>query len=46
MSNLIFFVDVKSQIYTNNWGMDDGKDLPEDYLSYLYDQIVKSEIKN
>lgn len=29
----------------NNRGIDDGKDLPEHYLSTLYDQIVKNEIK-
>lgn len=35
----------KAEFIRNNRGIDDGKDLPEDYLSSLYDQIVKSEIK-
>uniref|UniRef100_A0A0D9VD96 SEC7 domain-containing protein n=1 Tax=Leersia perrieri TaxID=77586 RepID=A0A0D9VD96_9ORYZ len=35
----------KSDFIRNNRGIDDGKDLPEDYLSTLYDQIVKNEIK-
>ncbi|XP_056854118.1 brefeldin A-inhibited guanine nucleotide-exchange protein 1 isoform X2 [Raphanus sativus] len=29
----------------NNRGIDDGKDLPEEYLGALYDQVVKNEIK-
>ncbi|KAG8070129.1 hypothetical protein GUJ93_ZPchr0006g41232 [Zizania palustris] len=35
----------KSDFIRNNRGIDDGKDLPEAYLSILYDQIVKNEIK-
>lgn len=35
----------KSGFIRNNRGIDDGKDLPEVYLSTLYDQIVKNEIK-
>ncbi|XP_072962214.1 brefeldin A-inhibited guanine nucleotide-exchange protein 1 [Typha angustifolia] len=35
----------KGDFIRNNRGIDDGKDLPEDYLSTLYDQIVKNEIK-
>lgn len=35
----------KSDFIRNNRGIDDGKDLPEDYLGSLYDQIVKNEIK-
>jgi brefeldin A-inhibited guanine nucleotide-exchange protein len=35
----------KSDFIRNNRGIDDGKDLPEHYLSTLYDQIVKNEIK-
>ncbi|PKA56563.1 Brefeldin A-inhibited guanine nucleotide-exchange protein 1 [Apostasia shenzhenica] len=35
----------KSGFIRNNRGIDDGKDLPEDYLGSLYDQIVKHEIK-
>lgn len=29
----------------NNRGIDDGKDLPEEYLRSLYDRISKNEIK-
>ncbi|XP_062218449.1 brefeldin A-inhibited guanine nucleotide-exchange protein 1-like isoform X2 [Phragmites australis] len=35
----------KSDFIRNNRGIDDGKDLPEAYLSTLYDQIVRNEIK-
>ncbi|KAG1326806.1 Brefeldin A-inhibited guanine nucleotide-exchange protein 1 [Cocos nucifera] len=35
----------KADFVRNNRGIDDGKDLPEDYLGSLYDQIVKNEIK-
>lgn len=35
----------KADFIRNNRGIDDGKDLPEDYLGSLYDQIVKNEIK-
>lgn len=35
----------KSDFIRNNRGIDDGKDLPEDYLGSLYDHIVKNEIK-
>ncbi|PIA25663.1 hypothetical protein AQUCO_10900008v1 [Aquilegia coerulea] len=35
----------KADFIRNNRGIDDGKDLPEEYLSDLYDQIVKNEIK-
>ncbi|XP_039062936.1 brefeldin A-inhibited guanine nucleotide-exchange protein 1-like isoform X2 [Hibiscus syriacus] len=35
----------KSDFIRNNRGIDDGKDLPEEYLGALYDQIVKNEIK-
>ncbi|KAJ4758279.1 Brefeldin A-inhibited guanine nucleotide-exchange protein 1 [Rhynchospora pubera] len=35
----------KADFIRNNRGIDDGKDLPEEYLSSLYDQIVKNEIK-
>lgn len=35
----------KADFMRNNRGIDDGKDLPEDYLSALYDQIVSNEIK-
>jgi brefeldin A-inhibited guanine nucleotide-exchange protein len=35
----------KADFMRNNRGIDDGKDLPEDYLSALYDQIVNKEIK-
>ncbi|CAN6477110.1 unnamed protein product [Victoria cruziana] len=35
----------KSDFLRNNRGIDNGKDLSEDYLGCLYDQIVKNEIK-
>ncbi|XP_044961916.1 brefeldin A-inhibited guanine nucleotide-exchange protein 1-like [Hordeum vulgare subsp. vulgare] len=35
----------KADFMRNNRGIDDGKDLPEAYLSTLYDQIVSNEIK-
>jgi brefeldin A-inhibited guanine nucleotide-exchange protein len=35
----------KADFMRNNRGIDNGKDLPEDYLSALYDQIVNNEIK-
>ncbi|KAJ6835805.1 brefeldin A-inhibited guanine nucleotide-exchange protein 1-like [Iris pallida] len=35
----------KADFIRNNRGIDDGKDLPEDYLGSLYDKIVKNEIK-
>ncbi|XP_042040384.1 brefeldin A-inhibited guanine nucleotide-exchange protein 1-like isoform X2 [Salvia splendens] len=35
----------KADFIRNNRGIDDGKDLSEDYLGSLYDHIVKNEIK-
>lgn len=35
----------KADFIRNNRGIDDGKDLPEEYLGALYDQVVKNEIK-
>ncbi|KAI4297867.1 hypothetical protein L6164_037728 [Bauhinia variegata] len=35
----------KADFIRNNRGIDDGKDLPEEYLGALYDKIVKNEIK-
>ncbi|KAL9272106.1 Brefeldin A-inhibited guanine nucleotide-exchange protein 1-like protein, partial [Drosera capensis] len=35
----------KADFIRNNRGIDDGKDLPEDYLGAIYDHIVKNEIK-
>ncbi|KAJ0010129.1 hypothetical protein Pint_34018 [Pistacia integerrima] len=35
----------KADFIRNNRGIDGGKDLPEQYLGALYDQIVKNEIK-
>ncbi|XP_071922663.1 brefeldin A-inhibited guanine nucleotide-exchange protein 1-like isoform X2 [Coffea arabica] len=35
----------KADFIRNNRGIDGGKDLPEEYLGKLYDQIVKNEIK-
>lgn len=35
----------KADFIRNNRGIDNGKDLAEDYLGALYDQIVKNEIR-
>ncbi|KAL2926746.1 Brefeldin A-inhibited guanine nucleotide-exchange protein 1 [Bienertia sinuspersici] len=35
----------KADFIRNNRGIDDGNDLPDEYLGVLYDQIVKNEIK-
>ncbi|XP_010436181.2 PREDICTED: brefeldin A-inhibited guanine nucleotide-exchange protein 1-like isoform X1 [Camelina sativa] len=35
----------KADFIRNNRGIDDGKDLPEEYLGALYDQVVINEIK-
>ncbi|CAI0471294.1 unnamed protein product [Linum tenue] len=35
----------KADFIRNNRGIDDGKDLAEEFLSTLYDHIVKNEIK-
>ncbi|XP_050365272.1 brefeldin A-inhibited guanine nucleotide-exchange protein 1 isoform X1 [Argentina anserina] len=35
----------KADFIRNNRGIDDGKDLPEEYLGAIYDHIVKNEIK-
>ena len=35
----------KAEFFRNNRGIDDGKDLPEDFLGSLYDRILKNEIK-
>ncbi|MQM10533.1 hypothetical protein Taro_043425 [Colocasia esculenta] len=35
----------KADFIRNNRGIDNGKDLQEDYLGSLYDQIIKNEIK-
>ena len=35
----------KADFIRNNRGIDDGKDLPDEYLGALYDQIVRNEIK-
>lgn len=35
----------KANFIQNNCGIDGGKDLSEEYLTTLYDQIVKNEIK-
>lgn len=35
----------KADFIRNNRGIDDGKDLPEEHLGALYDQIVRNEIK-
>ena len=35
----------KEQYIKMNRGINDSKDLPEDYLSAIYDEIAQSEIK-
>ena len=35
----------KEQYIKMNRGINDSKDLPEDYLSAIYDEIAASEIK-
>ncbi|KAL2603207.1 hypothetical protein R1flu_013143 [Riccia fluitans] len=35
----------KAEFIRNNRGIDDGKDLPEDFMSALYDRISTNEIK-
>ncbi|KAL4354152.1 hypothetical protein GQ457_06G003710 [Hibiscus cannabinus] len=44
-NNMVKDKMTKSGFIRNNRGIDDGKDLPEEYLGALYDQIVKNEIK-
>lgn len=35
----------KIDFVRNNRGIDDGKDLFEEYLGFFYDRVVKDEIK-
>ena len=35
----------KAEFIRNNRGIDDGSDIPEDFMSALYDRIVLNEIK-
>eukprot|EP00250_Pteridium_aquilinum_P020997 c25007_g1_i1 orf=351-5705(+) len=35
----------KAEFLRNNRGINDGKDIPEDFMEALYDRIVKNEIK-
>ncbi|XP_060676149.1 brefeldin A-inhibited guanine nucleotide-exchange protein 1 isoform X2 [Ziziphus jujuba] len=44
-NNMVKEKMTKADFIRNNRGIDDGKDLPEEYLGTLYDQIVKNEIK-
>ncbi|KAE8698513.1 Brefeldin A-inhibited guanine nucleotide-exchange protein 1 [Hibiscus syriacus] len=44
-NNMVKNKMTKSDFIRNNRGIDDGKDLPEEYLGALYEQIVKNEIK-
>lgn len=44
-NNMVKDKMTKADFIRNNRGIDDGKDLPEEYLGSLYDQIVKNEIK-
>ncbi|KAK8467257.1 hypothetical protein PHAVU_008G293100 [Phaseolus vulgaris] len=44
-NNMVKDKMTKADFVRNNRGIDDGKDLAEEYLGALYDQIVKNEIK-
>ncbi|KHN29890.1 Brefeldin A-inhibited guanine nucleotide-exchange protein 2 [Glycine soja] len=44
-NNMVKDKMTKADFVRNNRGIDDGKDLPEEYLGAIYDQIVKNEIK-
>ncbi|XP_059444887.1 brefeldin A-inhibited guanine nucleotide-exchange protein 1 [Corylus avellana] len=44
-NNMVKDKMTKADFIRNNRGIDDGKDLAEEYLGSLYDQIVKNEIK-
>ncbi|XVE66471.1 hypothetical protein DITRI_Ditri08aG0082200 [Diplodiscus trichospermus] len=44
-NNMVKDKMTKSDFIRNNRGIDDGKDIPEEYLGAVYDQIVKNEIK-
>ncbi|KAL4392917.1 hypothetical protein AHAS_Ahas03G0393000 [Arachis hypogaea] len=44
-NNMVKDKMTKADFIRNNRGIDDGKDLPEEYLGSLYEQIVKNEIK-
>ncbi|XP_022743959.1 brefeldin A-inhibited guanine nucleotide-exchange protein 1-like isoform X2 [Durio zibethinus] len=44
-NNMVKDKMTKSAFIRNNQGIDDSKDLPEEYLAALYDQIVENEIK-
>ncbi|XP_010432288.1 PREDICTED: brefeldin A-inhibited guanine nucleotide-exchange protein 4-like isoform X1 [Camelina sativa] len=44
-NNMVKDKMTKADFIRNNRGIDDGKDLPEEYLGSLYDRVVKEEIK-
>lgn len=44
-NNMVKDKMTKADFIRNNRGIDDGKDLPDEYLGALYDQIVRNEIK-
>ncbi|KAE9614640.1 putative Sec7 domain, mon2, dimerization and cyclophilin-binding domain-containing protein [Lupinus albus] len=44
-NNMVKDKMAKADFIRNNRGIDDGKDLPEEYLGGLYDHVVKNEIK-
>ncbi|CAN8327765.1 unnamed protein product [Cochlearia groenlandica] len=44
-NNMVKDKMTKADFVRNNRGIDDGKDLPEEYLGSLYDRVVKEEIK-
>ncbi|XP_058213796.1 brefeldin A-inhibited guanine nucleotide-exchange protein 1 isoform X1 [Rhododendron vialii] len=44
-NNMVKDKMTKADFIRNNRGINDGKDLPEEYLGAIYDQIVRNEIK-
>ncbi|XP_004491652.1 brefeldin A-inhibited guanine nucleotide-exchange protein 1 isoform X1 [Cicer arietinum] len=44
-NNMVKDKMTKADFIRNNRGIDDGKDLPEEYLGVLYEKIVRNEIK-
>ncbi|XP_002514399.3 brefeldin A-inhibited guanine nucleotide-exchange protein 1 [Ricinus communis] len=44
-NNMVKDKMTKADFIRNNRGIDDGKDLPEEFLGTLYDNILKNEIK-
>ncbi|KAM7471006.1 hypothetical protein LguiA_009189 [Lonicera macranthoides] len=44
-NNMVKDKMMKADFIRNNQGIDNGKDLPEEYLGALYDEVVQNEIK-